>query len=161
MTRGYFGIGVYHIKTEVNIGTLWRSAYQLGAAHVFTIGRRYKKQSSDTYATSKHLPLFHYSDYDDFYSHIPHECRVVGVEMCGRPIEIFAHLEQCVYLLGAEDGGLPDDIIERCAYTIALPSVRQPSFNVAVAGSIVMYDRLVKDRSTSHATMRISPEWET
>lgn len=30
--RGYFEIGVYHPKTPMNVGTLWRSAYQLGAA---------------------------------------------------------------------------------------------------------------------------------
>jgi len=28
----YFGIGIYQGKTESNVGTLWRSAYQLGAA---------------------------------------------------------------------------------------------------------------------------------
>ena len=34
----YFEIGVYHPKKEVNIGTLWRTAYQLGASVIFTIG---------------------------------------------------------------------------------------------------------------------------
>jgi hypothetical protein len=34
--RGYFGIGIYHGKTEENIGTLWRSAYAYGADFVFT-----------------------------------------------------------------------------------------------------------------------------
>ena len=143
MPRGYFGIGVYHIKTEANIGTLWRSAWQLGAAYVFTIGRRYKRQSSDTYKTSRHLPLFHYSDYNDFHSHIPHGCRVVGIEMCGEPIGDFEHPEQCVYLLGAEDTGLPKSVTSRCHHVVTLPSIRQPSFNVAVAGSLVMYDRIM------------------
>lgn len=34
----YFAIGIYHPKTEMNMGTLWRSAYQLGASYIFTIG---------------------------------------------------------------------------------------------------------------------------
>ena len=37
----YFEIGIFHTKTEQNVGTLWRSAFQLGAAGVFTIGKRY------------------------------------------------------------------------------------------------------------------------
>ncbi|MFK5282415.1 TrmH family RNA methyltransferase, partial [Lacticaseibacillus paracasei] len=48
------------------------------------------------------------------------------------------------YLLGAEDHGLPDVVIQRCHRLVSLESVRTPSFNVAVAGSLVMYDRLIK-----------------
>lgn len=46
--RGYFGIGIYNPKTETNMGTLWRSAYNFGADFIFTIGMRYKKMGSDT-----------------------------------------------------------------------------------------------------------------
>ncbi len=46
-TGGYAAIGVYKGKTEHNIGTLWRSAYILGAAYIFTVEKRYKKQTSD------------------------------------------------------------------------------------------------------------------
>ena len=60
---GYYVIGIYHTKTECNVGTLYRSAYQLGAAFVFTIGRRYKKQASDTYNTTLHIPLYHYESF--------------------------------------------------------------------------------------------------
>lgn len=45
--RGYFEIGIYNNKTPSNLGTLWRSAYQLGAAGIFVIGQRYPKQASD------------------------------------------------------------------------------------------------------------------
>ena len=34
---GYFEIGIYNGKTEVNMGTLWRSAYQLGASGIFIV----------------------------------------------------------------------------------------------------------------------------
>jgi tRNA G18 (ribose-2'-O)-methylase SpoU len=54
---GYFEIGINNGKTEHNIGTLWRSAYQLGANSIFTIGRRYNKQSSDTYNVPDQIPL--------------------------------------------------------------------------------------------------------
>jgi tRNA (guanosine-2'-O-)-methyltransferase len=43
--RGYYGIGIENVKTAENVGTLWRSAYILGASFIFTIGKRYKKQA--------------------------------------------------------------------------------------------------------------------
>ncbi len=142
--RGYFGVGVYHAKHEVNIGTLWRSAYQMGAAFVFTIGKRYERQAADTTKAWRHLPMMHYQDYDDFLAHLPLACPVVGIEMGGRSLSGFTHFERCAYLLGAEDHGLPADVLSRCHYIVSLDAVRTPSYNVAVAGSIVMYDRMSK-----------------
>ena len=138
----FFEIGVYHPKTAVNIGTLWRSAYQLGAAGIFTIGRRYKKQSSDTYKTFRHIPLRNYIDYDDFNEHRPMDAQLIGIEMDGEPLSEFKHPKQAIYLLGAEDHGLPDIIQEKCNKIISLSAVNRASFNVAVAGSIVIYDRV-------------------
>jgi tRNA C32,U32 (ribose-2'-O)-methylase TrmJ len=37
-------------------------------------------------------------------------------------------------------------VIDACHERVALPSVRYSSYNVAVAGSIVLYDRLAKER---------------
>ena len=68
--RGYFGIGVYMLKSAVNLGTLWRSANILGAKYIFTIGRRYNKQSSDTMQTQRHIPLITYIDFEDFYNQL-------------------------------------------------------------------------------------------
>lgn len=45
---GFFGIGIYRGKVEMNHGTLWRSAYQMGASFVFSLGARFEKQSTDT-----------------------------------------------------------------------------------------------------------------
>lgn len=35
---------------------------------------------------------------------------------------------------------------QRCHMTISLPSIRTESYNVAVAGSLVMFDRMNKQR---------------
>jgi tRNA (guanosine-2'-O-)-methyltransferase len=139
--RGYFGIGIYHTKTEVNVGTLLRSSMQLGAAFAFTIGKRYKSQASDTMKASKHVPLYHFTDFDDFNSHRPVDCQLVGVELdlTAKPIPGFCHPERAIYLLGAEDNGLPEYVQAKCQHLVTLDG---GSFNVAVAGSIVMYDRV-------------------
>ena len=148
MERGYFGIGIYHGKTETNIGTLWRSAAILGADFIFTIGRRYKQQSSDTMKAHRHIPLYHYQDYDDFFRHLPMGCPVVAVEIAEDSValEDYVHPERCAYLLGAEDHGLPEAVLNRCRETVRL--LGDYCMNVATAGSIVMYDRLVKFRMT-------------
>ena len=143
--RGYFAIGVYNPKKEENIGTLWRSAYNFGAKFIFTIGKRYSKQASDTTRTFKHIPLFHFSDLEDFYNHIPKDCSVVCIEQCDTAINLenFKHPERVIYLLGSEDHGLPDEIL--CNYPVVF--INTPHcLNVSVAGSIVMYDRMIKGR---------------
>ncbi len=142
MERGYFGIGVFHSKTPANIGTLMRSAYQLGAEFIFTIGKRYPRTSCDTVKSWRHIPLYHYIDMEDFHEHMPYDCQLIGIEFGGVSVGEFTHPERAIYLLGAEDSGLPEGVREQCHRIISLESVRQPSYNVAVAGSIVMYDRL-------------------
>jgi tRNA G18 (ribose-2'-O)-methylase SpoU len=64
--------------------------------------------------------------------------------MGGRDISTFVHPERAVYLLGAEDHGIPAQYLVQSPYHISLPSIRTNSFNVAVAGSIVMFDRNTK-----------------
>ena len=141
---GYFEIGIYHTKTKYNIGTLWRSAYQLGATGIFTIGKRYKKQASDTYNTGNNIPLRHYLTFEEFVANRPNGATLIGIEMGGESLIDFRHPRKTIYLLGAEDYGLPPGIVEYCNEVISIPATRRQSFNVAVAGSIVMYDRQVK-----------------
>lgn len=144
MKRGYFGIGIYNGKDTSNIGTLWRSATILGADFIFTIGNRYRKQCSDTMKSYRHIPLYHYENGDDFFRHVPYDCSVVAVELDENsiPLHTYYHRERCIYLLGAEDGGIPAAVLKRCKETVQI--IGDYCYNVAVAGSIVMYDRAVK-----------------
>jgi len=145
--RGYYGIGILNGKTEMNIGTLWRSASILGASFIFTIGKRYKKQASDTMKAWRHIPLYHYDEFADFYKNIPYDCQLVGVELDERAhlIKNYVHPQRCIYILGAEDNGLTIEALSHCHSIIQLPG--EYCMNVAVAGSIVMYDRYNKRRS--------------
>jgi tRNA G18 (ribose-2'-O)-methylase SpoU len=144
--RGFFAVGVYHPKTEANIGTLMRTAYLYDAAFVFTVGQRYRRQASDTPKTSGSIPLFHFDTIDDLHAHLPYGAPLVGVELDPRATALheYSHPERAVYLLGAEDSGLPQHVIDRCHDLLVLDSVQPQSMNVATAGSIVIYDRHVK-----------------
>jgi tRNA G18 (ribose-2'-O)-methylase SpoU len=146
LMRGYFGMGIFHSKHEINIGTLWRHAYMYGASFIFTIGARYKTQSSDTLKTPKHIPMYHYSDVDVFMESRPYDCPLVCVELSDESISLpdFTHPERAIYLLGAEDHGLPESVLDRAQYIVQIPPSH--SMNVAVAGTLVMYDRFLKSR---------------
>ena len=147
--RGYFGIGVERSKTEANIGTLWRSAFSLGASFIFTIGRRYPRQASDTTQSWRHIPLLEFVDLDDFLSHRPQDAELVGVELCpeARPLETFRHPERAVYLLGPEDGSLSPSALGACQHVVQFDS--RFCLNVAAAGTVVMYNRQTKQRPES------------
>jgi len=140
MKRGYFGIGIYHPKTIENIGTLWRSGHNFGADFIFTIGARYKKQPSDTTKAERHIPLFYYDTWDEFLGTKPTEAQLVFIEQADGATKLgsFAHPEQSIYILGAEDKGIPEEIMKGHRKVF----IDSPMcLNVAVAGSIVMYDR--------------------
>ncbi len=143
-TRGYFGIGIENTKTEMNVGTLWRSAQIFNASFIFTIGKRYKMQSSDTLKTTRHIPLYQYIDFDQFYETIPFDCRLIGVELDANAesVESFIHPQRAIYLLGAEDNGLSKKALTKCTSLVQLPG--KYCFNVAVAGSIILFDRYTK-----------------
>lgn len=145
----FFGIGIQNGKTPENLGALWRSAQNLGASFIFTIGNRYAKQSSDTHHAVKAMPYFHYDTFEAFYENLPKGAMLVGVEMDENAVnlETFHHPRRCVYLLGAEDHGLSNKAREKSHHLVKFKS--EKSLNVAIAGSIVMYDRnLPKPRLT-------------
>ena len=140
-SNNFFGIGIQNGKTPENLGVLWRTAQNLGAHFIFTIGNRYAHQASDTHNSVKSMPYYHYKDFQDFKEHLPKGVRIVGIEKDDRAeaLEDFNHPRRCVYLLGAEDNGLSREAIENSHFLVQFTS--EFSLNVAVAGSIVLYDR--------------------
>ena len=144
LEQGFFGIGIQNGKTPENLGVLWRSAQNMGASFIFTIGNRYAKQACDTHKAIGAMPYFHYETFDDFFNNLPKGAMLVGVELDDKAVQLetFTHPKRCVYLLGAEDHGLPKVAIEKSHHLVKFKS--ELSLNVSVAGSIVMYDRQAK-----------------
>ncbi|MEO0414243.1 MAG: RNA methyltransferase [Verrucomicrobiota bacterium] len=147
-SQGFYGMGIYYSSGEFNIGTLWRSAFILGASYIYTIGRAYKRQTSDVTNSWSRIPLYHYSDFDHFRESIPFSTQLIGVELCenATPLEQFEHPKRASYLLGSESTGLPQEILQHCQSVISLPG--NFSLNVAVAGSIIAHDRVIKNGAT-------------
>lgn len=139
-----FAIGVEHLKFSVNLGTLLRSAWNFGAAYVFTVGRRYDRQHGDTVKAYRHIPIFHYADWADYRVHAPFAWVPVAVEIMptAEPLETYQHPAQAVYLLGPEDGRISDEALQAARDVVKIPS--RLCLNVATAGAVVMYDRIAK-----------------
>jgi len=140
----YFGVGIFRPKTEENVGTLWRTAFIYGASFIFVIEAKYNKKSTDIMKVWSKIPLFQFETMDAFLSTVPYSCKLVGIEMDKNsiPIREYIHPERVVYLLGSENNGLPKEMKEKCHDLICLPG--DESLNVAVAGSISIFDRINK-----------------
>jgi tRNA(Leu) C34 or U34 (ribose-2'-O)-methylase TrmL len=144
--RGWFSIGVHRPKTMENVGMLWRHARLYDAAWLFTVGHRYRKVATDVPNAARHMPLFHYDGLFDLAGHVPSNAQLVCVELTDGavPLPDFVHPGRAVYLLGAEDEGLPGELLDGKWPVVSIPSCLPQSMNVAAAGTLVMYDRHVK-----------------
>lgn len=144
MSRGYFGIGVEGISKPMNVGNLFRSAHAFGAEFVFAIAPAVNIraiQQSDTSETAAHVPLYEYPDVASMK--LPRGCRLVGVELLDEAADLpsFCHPERAAYVLGPERGSLSPSLLERCDFTVKIPT--KFCVNVGVAGAILMYDRMI------------------
>jgi tRNA G18 (ribose-2'-O)-methylase SpoU len=141
-TRGYFGIGAERISKPLNLGNLIRSAHAFGASFVFTIGAHPDALdfSSDTSKSLSRVPYYHWATAEEM--RLPSDCRLVGLELVedAEDLPSFRHPLKAAYLLGPEMGEISKALQYRCDHLIRIPT--QFSLNLAMAGAIVMYDRI-------------------
>jgi tRNA(Leu) C34 or U34 (ribose-2'-O)-methylase TrmL len=143
-----FSIGIFQGKTAFNVVKLRKIATQFNAKCIFVIHPRYKDRKPFEEADKELLdlcPFVEYIDFNDFAMKLEEGWVCVGIEMGGTPLTEFQHPRKAIYILGAEDNGVSSLAQKACKYIIEIPSVRSESFNVTCAGSIIMYDRHLKN----------------
>lgn len=140
----YFGIAIDNGKTEQNLGTVWRTAANFGAAFTAQIGGRYKRQASDTIAAYQMIPHLTFDGPADWRDHIPHDCVPVAVEIRDDSIDLrdYEHPPRALYVVGAEDGSVRREVLDVCRDVVTIPSTY--CLNQAAAASVVMWDRISK-----------------
>ncbi len=143
--RGYFGIGVEGVSKSANVGALLRTGHAFGASFCFTIGAGWDSRAArlaDTSDTASHLPFWRYDTLDTLS--LPQGCVLVGVELLDEATELpsFRHPLNAAYVLGPERSGLSPALLARCRHIVRIPT--RFSLNLAVAGALVLYDRLVQ-----------------
>lgn len=140
--RGYFAIGAERISKSLNLGNLMRSAHGFGASFTFTVGATYAalEATADTSKGARHLPHYNWQSAGEIA--LPEGCRLIGIELIETAIDlpVFRHPVRAAYILGPERGSLSPEILSLCDQVVKIPT----SFcvNVAMAGAIVMYDRV-------------------
>ena len=141
-TRGYFGIGAERMSKALNLGNLMRSAHGFGAAFTFTVGANYRKDEAyaDTSKGRLHLPHYDWASLDQMA--LPQGCVIVGIELIDSAVDLpsFKHPLRAAYVLGPEKGSLSEPLLARCRHVVKIPT--RFCVNVAMAGAIVMYDRI-------------------
>ena len=140
--RGYFGLGVEGISKPVNLGSVLRVANAFGASFVFTLGADLPRdvRASDTADTPASVPTYGWAGANDMA--LPRGCRLVAVELADEAIDLpsFRHPRQAAYVLGSERYGLSPATLAAADHVVRIPM--RFSVNLAVAGAIVLYDRL-------------------
>lgn len=142
--KGYFGIGVEGVSKAGNVGALLRTAHAFGAGFAFTVGAWLDAKEMrlvDTSDTGSNMPLYKFADAAAM--RLPEGCMLVGIELLDEATELpsFRHPSRAAYILGPERGSLTPPVLERCAFTVKIPTAF--CVNLSVAGAIVMYDRMV------------------
>jgi tRNA G18 (ribose-2'-O)-methylase SpoU len=141
--RGYFGVGAERISKALNLGNLMRTAHGFGASFTFTIGATYQalEARADTSKGQGHLPHYNWSAAGEIA--LPQGCKLVGIELIDEaiPLPSFRHPLRAAYVLGPERGSLSAELLDRCDHVVRIPT--RFCINVAVAGAIVMYDRVL------------------
>lgn len=140
--RGYFAIGAERISKPMNLGNLLRSAHAFGAKFFFTVNAHRKAfdARSDTSKARFHLPLYQWASASEMV--LPEKCKLIGIELVEDAIDLpsFRHPPHAAYVLGPELGVLSDEMLKRCDHVVKIPTAF--CINVAMAGAIVMYDRV-------------------
>ena len=142
--RGYFGIGAEDINKAMNVAALMRTAHAFGASFVFSIGRVHAGHQwgrVDTSDATGSLPYYEFGEPGAVM--LPKGCELVGIEITDDaiPLPSFHHPRRAAYVLGRERGSLSDELLARCDHVVKIPS--RFSVNLAIAGAMVMYDRML------------------
>src|SRR5918995_2516585 len=141
--RGYFAIGAEGISKPMNLGNLIRSAHAFGASFVFLVDANYAVASafSDTSHAETQLPLYRFAAAGELV--LPRHCHLIGVELLDEAVDLpsFRHPLNAAYIFGPERSSLSPAMVARCDHVVRIPT--RFCINLAAAGAIVMYDRML------------------
>jgi len=140
-------IAGWNTSKEHNVGSLVRTAHAAAAHEVILVGDREwnveAAKTSELYTDVTVLP-----DADALFRHLrARRLQLVAVELDSRAVNLFEaeYPKRPCFVLGGERDGLPEVLLEAAELIVELPQWGLvPCLNVAVAGSIVLYDFLGK-----------------
>lgn len=144
-----FAVAAWNISKDHNVGSLVRTAHATAASEVVLVGERdWNVEAART--SELYTEIVHVSNIDEFRAHLRDRgWNLVSIELHARAVSLFDadYPPRPCFLLGAELGGIPEELISISSSVIQIPQWGLvPSLNLAVAGSIVVYDYLAQLR---------------
>lgn len=140
---GYAALGVEGVSKARNAGAVIRTAHAFGASFAFAVGETLNRREiahADTSKAIEQIPLYMFNSAKEFA--LPEGCQLVGIELTDDAVVLpsFRHPRAAAYVLGSERLGLSEEMLDLCDHVIKIPT--RFSLNLAVAGALVLYDRL-------------------
>jgi Predicted rRNA methylase (SpoU class) len=139
MARGYSAIGLVGPKTPANVGGVLRAAHCYRSSLVVSEGQRFSiSGGTNTPQAHRHIP---YLRVDSIMDAVPYDCIPVVVELeeGATPIQDFKHPERAFYILGPEDGSVPESISSMCKHRVYIQT--KDCMNLAATANVVLFHR--------------------
>lgn len=132
-----FHVGIYRPNTTEPAHRLARAAASLGAAGFFTVG--------PSQITRTDIPVRHFMSVQEARSYLPaYPWIAVEVDVRAESLDTFTHPVDAIYLFGDQNGTIPREVLRDMAGVVEVDTDGPGFLDVAVAGGIVLHDRLVK-----------------
>jgi tRNA(Leu) C34 or U34 (ribose-2'-O)-methylase TrmL len=140
-------IGLTNPQSPSNVGGALRAAGCFNADEVVYTGLRYDramKYSSNTQKEGENIP-FEWTE--DFLEGLEKDVKVICVDLIegAVPLPEFNHPDKAIYIFGAEDGTVLQDVIDRADSVVYVPTFG--CMNLAASVNVLLYDRLAKEKN--------------
>jgi TrmH family RNA methyltransferase len=134
-------LALWHVGDPGNVGTLLRSADAFGAGVALSEGcadPTSPKALRASVGALFRVPLSGFAE--------PGGTRVALMPRGGMPLHEVALDGEVVFVLGAEREGLPSEVLAGCEVQASIPQAGEAeSLNVAMAGTVALYERSRRD----------------
>jgi len=140
-------IAGWNTTKEHNVGSLVRTAHAAAAEEVLLVGdREWNVAAAKTAELYTQVTIL--TDENAFLEHLERKrWNLVAVELDSHSESLFdaRYPERPCFLLGSEMSGIPNRLLKAASLVVEIPQWGLvPCLNLAVAGSIVVYDYLGK-----------------
>ena len=145
--RGFACVALDRPTDEVNVGHTLRAALCFEARMVIIAGGPdsldVTNLRTDPGRAYRHVPVI---QTDDLFDVMPEDCTPVAIELTDDAVGLprFVHPERACYIFGPENGSVSPAVLERCKYTVKIPTTM--ALNLGMTVNIVLYDRMAKSR---------------
>ena len=135
-------LALWRVSDPGNVGTLVRSADAFGAGVALSPGCADPTSAKALRASMGAVFRVPLAEFDE-----PRGRRVALVARGGTPLPELELGGELVLVLGAEREGLPEDVLASCDGRATIPQAGGESLNVAMAGTVALYELARRQRS--------------